>query len=80
MGRPRKIAPISVKPLSLQRFVRIIQIPPKAEFQFPGYQAEMILVDGEQVVERKLIDKPNLFEYAFYQAAELVDPRLKDKE
>lgn len=59
----------------LQRFIRIVQLPLAAGDTFTGYQPELIWVDGDKVVRRKLVDKPNLFEFAYSSAGELVDPR-----
>ena len=42
---------------------------------FQGYQPELVWLDGDRVVRRKLVDKPNLFEFAFTQAGEYIDPR-----
>lgn len=58
-----------------ERFIRIVELERKAGDTFAGYQPELIWVKDDEVVQRKLIDKPNLFEYAFTQAGEYIDPR-----
>jgi hypothetical protein len=62
--------------IPLQRFIRIVELPRKPGDTLIGYQAEVIWIDdADRVVKRKLIDKPNLFEYAYTQAGEYIDPR-----
>jgi hypothetical protein len=67
----------STKP-KLTRFIRIIEHPLKPGDAFQGYQPECIWLDeNDKVVRRKVIDKPNLFEYAYLKAGEIVDPRVE---
>lgn len=74
----KPIEPVeSVESVKLQRFLRIVELPRKPGDTYVGYQPEIIWVDPQtdRVVKRKLVDKPNLFEYAFTQAGEFIDPR-----
>lgn len=59
----------------VERFIRIVELPRKPGDAFAGYQPEIIWVQDGQVIRRAMVDKPNLFEYAFTQAGELIDPR-----
>lgn len=59
----------------LQRFIRVVELPLKAGEQFRGYQPEVVWLQDDQVVRRELLGKPNLFEYAYTQAGEFIDPR-----
>lgn len=59
----------------LERFIRIVELPRAPGDAYTGYQPELIWVDGDKVVRRKMIDKPNLFEYAYTNAGEMIDPR-----
>jgi len=72
-GRPRKQEVVEIR--KLERFIRIVEIPMQKNDAFKGYQPEIIWVDKDQVVRRKLVDKPNLFEFAFSNAADAIDPR-----
>jgi len=63
------------KPTKLERFIRIVEMPLKPGDMYQSYQPEIVIIDGDRVVQRRLVDKPNLFEYAFTQAGELIDPR-----
>lgn len=67
--------PAVTEPRKLERFIRIIEHPLKKGESFPGFQPEVIWVENDHIVKRKLVDKPNLFEYAFTQAGEMIDPR-----
>ena len=67
----KKPIPIDRK---LERFVRIVAIPNPSD-TLVGYQVELAFVDGDKVVRRRLVDKPNLFEYAFATGADFIDPR-----
>lgn len=59
----------------IQRFIRIIELEKKHGDTFPGFQPEIIQVVNDKVVKRTMVSKPNLFEFAFTQAGELIDPR-----
>lgn len=56
-------------------FVRIVEHPVPPADTLKGYQPEVIWVDEDRVVKRQLAGKPNLFEYAFSMAGDLIDPR-----
>jgi hypothetical protein len=64
-----------LKRRSVERYIRIIEHPLKSGEAFQGFQPEVIWVENDKIVRRKLVDKPNLFEFAFTQAGELIDPR-----
>lgn len=74
-GAKKKEAPPPRPLRECQRFIRIVELERKQGDVFSGFQPEIIWVDGDRVVKRKVVDKPNLFEYAFTQAGELIDPR-----
>lgn len=57
------------------KYYRIVESKPKPGDTYFSYQAEEISVIDDMVVERTLIDKPNLFEYAAAKMADLTDPR-----
>lgn len=59
----------------IERYVRILELPRQPGDAFTGYQPEIILVQNDRVISREQVSKPNLFEYAFTQAGELIDPR-----
>ena len=59
----------------IERYVRILELPLQPGDAFVGYQPEIILVQSDRVISREQVSKPNLFEYAFTQAGELIDPR-----
>jgi hypothetical protein len=72
-------APVAQKAPKLTRFVRIVELLPKTGEAFRGYQPELLWLDEQgSVVKREMVDKPNLFEYAFAQAGDLIDPRNED--
>lgn len=75
MAKKAQEAVAVTEPRKLERYIRIIEHPLKQGESFPGFQPEVIWADGDRIVKRKLVDKPNLFEYAFTQAGEMIDPR-----
>ncbi len=75
-GRPRRGALPADDDSATQRFIRIVQIPSTDGDHFPGYQPEIVFIKDDKVVRRILIDKPNLFEYAYTKAGEFIDPRI----
>jgi hypothetical protein len=72
LGKPQKT---QLELNKLERFIRIVELPLHPGDTLRGYQPEIIWVEGDRVVRRKLVDKPNLFEYAYTNAGELIDPR-----
>lgn len=74
MAKPQSKPP-SAEPRQIERFVRIVELPMKPGDTLRGYQTEIIQVEGDKVIARKLVDKPNLFEYAYSHAGDLIDPR-----
>lgn len=58
-----------------ETFIRMKELPMKPGDVYQGYQVEQIIVLGDQIIERKLVGKPNVFEMAFSSAGELIDPR-----
>jgi hypothetical protein len=58
-----------------ERFFRIVELPLGPGDTLRGYQAEMVSVEGDRIVERVLLDKPNMFEYAQTHLVDLMDPR-----
>lgn len=58
-----------------QRYIRIVELLPKPGEAHRGYQPEIIFVQDDKIVHRKLVDKPNLFEFAYAIAGDLIDPR-----
>lgn len=58
-----------------ERFFRIVEHPLKPGDTFRGYQPELIEVADGMVIERKLINKPDMFEYAQSHMIDLMDPR-----
>lgn len=75
MAKPLESKRPPEPPKKLERFIRIIELPRKPTDAFVGYQPEVVWVEGDRIIKRKLVDKPNLFEFAFTQAGELIDPR-----
>lgn len=71
--------PSNVVPLKAEKkpemFIRIVEHEMKPGDAYRGYQAEVVEVLGDKVISRRLVDKPNLFEYAQSHAIDLVDPR-----
>lgn len=57
------------------RYVRLVELPLAPGDAYQGYQPEIIHVLGDTIVERTMISKPNLFEFAWSQAGEYIDPR-----
>jgi hypothetical protein len=66
---------VAAAPRKLERYIRIIEHPMKTGESFQGFQPEVIWVENDRIVRRKLVGKPNLFEYAFTQSGEMIDPR-----
>lgn len=76
-GRPRRLALPADDDSAVQRFVRIIELPPEGGDHFPGFQPEIVFIKDDKVIKRVLVDKPNLFEYAYTKAGEFIDPRVE---
>lgn len=53
----------------------MMEHPLKPGDHYVGYQAELVLVDGDMVVKKVIIDKPNTFENAWAKALDYIDPR-----
>lgn len=58
-----------------EKFYRIVEHPLEKGATYRGYQAEVVHISDGAVVERALIGKPNLFEYAQTALVDLLDPR-----
>lgn len=56
------------------KFVRIKNVTRKTD-NFEAFQPEVLWLDGDTIVKRELISKPDMFEMAFAIAGDLVDPR-----
>jgi len=65
--------------ISDEHFIRIVKTKKNASDHFDAFQPEIITVRGNQIIKRQMIDKPNLFEYAYCIAAELIDPRNMER-
>lgn len=72
---PRKKAEIASSDLKKEKFYRIKEHDLLPGDVYKGYQPEVIEIEGDKVVSRSLIDKPNLFEYAQTHLIDLIDPR-----
>lgn len=72
---PEPVTESVTAPLAVEKFYRIKELPLPAGDTFRGYQVEEITVCEDIVVDRKMVDRPNLFEYAQTHAVDLMDPR-----
>ncbi len=76
MGRKKGSGAVeSASAYPIEKFVRLRRTPASEGGHFDAYQVEIVEIQGAAVVSRELYDKPNLFEFAWAQAADLVDPR-----
>lgn len=77
IGKKKKEAAEAVRTVQAgpERYIRILELPRAPGDQYQGYQPEIVYVENDRIVRRELVSKPNLFEYAFTQAGELIDPR-----
>ena len=74
-SQERVIAPIQEENIPVkEKFIRIIPLG-RGNGHYDMFQAECIEVVGDKVIGRELIGKPNLYEYAYSGASDLLDPR-----
>lgn len=78
-GQATREAPREVSTEPIESFVRIKKHPLKPGDHFEAFQPEIVYVQGDKVVDRKLVSKPDMFEMAFAIAADMVDPRNDEK-
>ena len=64
--------------IRVERFIRLIPLG-RRDGHYDGFQPELIEVINDRVTSRRLISKPNLYEYAFAIAADVLDPRNEVK-
>lgn len=74
----KKVASIGTE-IAEERFIRILKHAKKPNDHFDGYQTEVLTIRGDKVIGRELVGKADLFEFAFAQAADLIDPRNMEK-
>jgi hypothetical protein len=67
------------EPVEVQYFVRIVEYPLHPNEHYKAYQPEVLVMQGEKVVKRVLVDKKNTFEYAFSKALEYIDNRNESR-
>lgn len=60
------------------KYIRLIPLG-RGTGHFDAFQPEVIEVVGDEVVSRKILDKPNLYEFAYAIAADHLDPRNEVK-
>lgn len=63
----------------IESFVRIKKHKLKNGDHWESFQPEVVYVQGDKVVDRKMVSKPDMFEMAFAIAADMVDPRNDEK-
>lgn len=63
--------PASAKP---DRFCRMRRVE-VVNSHWPAYQAEVVYIQGDKIVRRELLGKPDMFEYVYAQIADQLDPR-----
>lgn len=59
----------------IEKFFRIVELDLKSGDSFRGYQPEIITVQDGVVIDREMVSKPDLFEFAQAAAVDLIDPR-----
>lgn len=70
---PRPLPAVDAAPV--EQFLRILELERKPGDTYVGYQIQRVVVQGDKVLKREMVGKPDMFEYAFTQAGELIDPR-----
>lgn len=63
------------EPQEREQFFRIVEHLQKDNEHYRGYQGEVIEIEGDRVISRRLIDRPNMFEFAQTHVVDLMDPR-----
>lgn len=61
-------------PKVTEKYIRIRKVTRPGD-NYDAYQPEVLEVQQGVIVNQYLIDKPNLFEFAFSTAADFIDPR-----
>ncbi len=68
---------IATKP---EKFFRLVEHDLQNGDTLRGYQAEMVEIVGDRVMNRSLLEKPDVFEYAQTRLIDLIDPRINRRE
>lgn len=76
MAKKKAETPVESAPKRpLERFVRIVQHPLRADQTFYEFQTELLEIYEGGVIKRRMVGKPDLFEYAMAYASDWLDPR-----
>lgn len=62
-----------------EKFIRLVEVT-KDNDMLPAWQPEILEIQGNKVVSRKLVGTRDVWVMAFALAQELIDPRNKENE